>query len=66
MLLKPKYNYGNIVKFKNNDEIRFGKIEIIDFNGRHEPSYDIMVEDENCLYKHIRESFIEGEMLLEK
>lgn len=63
MLSKPKYNYGDIVRFKNNGEIKFGKIEIIDSNGtyfqKEEPSYDIMVNDEQCLYKHIRESFIE-------
>ena len=49
---------------KNDGKIKSGKAEIIDSNGtffqREEPSYDIMVKDEQCLYKHIRESLIEG------
>lgn len=64
MLLKAKYNYGDMVKFKNNDEIKFGKIEVVDSNvtffQQEEPSYDIMVSEEQCLYKHIKESFIEN------
>lgn len=63
MLGKPKYNYGDIVKFKISDQIKIGTIEIIDAYGtffqKEVPSYDVMVKDENCLYKHIRESFIE-------
>lgn len=37
-------------------------IEIIDafgtFEDNSDVSYDIMVAEENCLYKHIREDFI--------
>lgn len=64
MMLKTKYNYGDVVKFEINGEVKIGEIYIIDSNGtffqREEPSYDIMVEDEECLYKHIRESLIKG------
>lgn len=64
MLLKPKYNYGDNVKFKYNGEIKLGNIKIVDSNGiffqGEEPSYDIMVNKENCLYKHIKEFEIEG------
>jgi hypothetical protein len=63
MLGKSKYNYGDTVKFIINGGIKIGTIEIIDAYGtffqREEPSYDVMVKEENCLYKHIRESFIE-------
>jgi hypothetical protein len=63
MVGKPKYNYGDIVKFTIDDEIKTGSVEIIDAYGTffqtEEPSYDVKVKDENCLYKHIRESFIE-------
>ena len=41
---------------------KVGKIDIIDpygtFEQREEPSYDILVEEDNCLYKHICESEI--------
>jgi hypothetical protein len=65
MLGKPKYHYGDTVKFVISDEIKIGTIEIIDAFGTFfqsdEPSYDVMVKEENCLYKHIRESYIENE-----
>ena len=43
-----------------------GSIEIVDqygtFEQAEEPSYDILVKEENgCLYKHIRESQIMGD-----
>jgi hypothetical protein len=63
MLGKPKYNYGDMVKFTIDDQIKIGIIEIIDAYGTffqtEEPSYDVLVKVENCLYKHVRESFIE-------
>ena len=58
MLLKPN------VRFKYNGEIKFGSIKMVDCNGTFfqtkESSYDIMVNKEQCLYKHIEESAIEG------
>lgn len=60
MLGSPKYTYDDEVKFIiNGKEVR-GKVAIIDaygtFEQNEEVSYDIFVESENTLYKHIRES----------
>ena len=79
MLGKPKYNYGDTVKFKvtyhDKEYDLTGKIEIIDAFGTWEDnsdvSYDIMVDRNNnpihrrvaCLFKHIREDGVE---LIEK
>lgn len=58
----PKYKHDEKVKFKCNNEIKEGNIYIIDeygtFEQSEEVSYDIFVEKENTLYKHIRESLI--------
>lgn len=58
----PKFEYGQEVKFKCDDEEKVGKIYIIDKYGTFEDpsdvSYDIMVESENCLYKHWREDMV--------
>lgn len=73
MLGKPKYNYGDKVKFKVKHEDKdyelIGKIEIIDkygtFEDNSDVSYDIMVEEGNfpvgypCLFKHFSEDSIE-------
>lgn len=69
---KPKYKYGDEVKFKFGNELEFtGVIAIIDkwgtWDDPSDVSYDILVEevhDQNhpelegkpCLYKHITES----------
>lgn len=72
MLGYPKYQIGQIVTFKIDMYNRGkqetetlkkeGTIAIIDKYGTFEDdsdvSYDILVTDENCLYKHIREDFI--------
>lgn len=54
-----KFEYGDIVNFKINGAIKTGRVYIIDANGTFEnpgvASYDIMVDDENTLYKHIEE-----------
>lgn len=53
-----KFNLDDVVLFKFHDEILIGKIEIRDFYGSIEHdyhSYDIFVEEQNMLYKHIRE-----------
>lgn len=64
MLGKPKFEYGQKVRFtitdQNGNSIeKIGTIEIIDrygtFFDTSDVSYDILVEDENCLYKHITE-----------
>ena len=70
MLGKPKYTYGDKVKFDINYEgktyLLEGAVNIIDaygtFEQNEEVSYDIIVEngdfpsDYPCLFKHIRES----------
>lgn len=58
----PDYDYDDVVSFMCGDEKKTGKVYIIDrygtFEQNEEPSYDVLVESENCLYKHIRESWI--------
>ena len=62
MLGKPKYNYGDVVKFKLGDDIKEGIIAIIDkygtFEDNSDVSYDIMNKKENILYKHFGEKFV--------
>lgn len=62
MLGKPKYSRGQTVEFEINGRTVKGKVEIIDAHGtfeqNEEVSYDIYSEEENMLYKHIRESWI--------
>lgn len=56
-----KFFKGQEVKFKFNDEILQGVIDILDFGGSLENeyhSYDIFVESSNTLYKHIPEKDI--------
>lgn len=64
MLGKPKYKYGDLVQFQVDNNIKIGVVKIIDAYGTffqiEESSYDLEVQKENCLYKHIRESRIEG------
>ena len=72
MLGKPKYNYGDEVKFKvkiqDKEYELVGKVEIIDkygtFGDNSDVSYDIMVDkcpwnNEPCLFKHFREDRVE-------
>lgn len=51
-----------MVVFKIGDDEKCGMIQIVDaygtFEQEDEPSYDICVEEENCIYKHIRETAI--------
>ena len=66
MIGKPKYDYGETVCFKvnwdGNPRVITGTIEIIDRFGTFEDdsdvSYDIYVEAENMLYKHINEKAV--------
>lgn len=64
MLGKPKFKEGSLVRFQfGKDDYKIGTIYIVDkfgtFEDNSDVSYDIMVESENCLYKHIREDFVE-------
>lgn len=62
MLGKPKFKRDDKVQFTFQDKIIVGKVYIIDEYGTFEDdsdvSYDIMVDEENCLYKHVREDYI--------
>ena len=62
---KPKYHRGDKVFIRNrNNAPTAGVVEIVDaygtFEQKDEPSYDVFIEEENCLYKHIRESQVLG------
>jgi len=63
---RPRYRYGDMVRFVWQDNEKIGRISIVDaygtFEQSEEPSYDIFVEEDNCLYKHICESEIVGKM----
>ena len=63
MLGKPKYNKGYKVKFNCMGKKKVGLVYIVDaygtFDQSEEPSYDVMIVEENCLYKHIRESQVQ-------
>lgn len=57
---KPKFAANNFVAFISNRTIKDGIIENLDFHafGYNEIVYDIYVEYEQCLYKHVKESDI--------
>lgn len=63
MIGKPKFKRGDMVKFICDNKEKIGKIDIIDAYGTFlnpgDVSYDILVEKENCLYKHISEKGVE-------
>ena len=62
MLGRPKYTYEDVVKFKISGREIVGKVYIVDaygtFDQDSQPSYDIIVDEENFLYKHIPESCV--------
>lgn len=62
MLGKPKYKVGNAVKFIFGNELKTGIVFVVDkygtFDNSTDVSYDILVEDENVLYKHIQEKHV--------
>ena len=66
VLGKPRYVYGDAVKIQWQDTVKIGKIFVVDaygtFGQKEEPSYDVFVEEDNCIYKHIRESEILGNL----
>ncbi len=59
---KPKYKYGDRVSFAMNGKTKQGVVTVVDAFGTFgqdlEPSYDILVKEENMVYKHIRETFV--------
>lgn len=67
MLGKPKFKYNDAVSFEVKDadgkKIKmYGRVSIIDeygtFFDKSDVSYDIFVEEANCLFKHINEKFV--------
>ena len=58
----PKYKVGDNVSFTINNGIRHGFIYIVDKYGAFgydDVTYDIIVESEDCLYKHVEEKYVE-------
>jgi hypothetical protein len=59
MVGKPKYEYGDIVEFLINGEIKTGIVEIIDewgtFENDSDVHYDVLCTEEKTLYKHLIE-----------
>ena len=66
MLGKPKFNYGDVVRFKLGNEHKTGIVAIIDKYGTFEQnvdvSYDILNKEDNILYKHVMESLVEEKL----
>ena len=62
MIGYPKYKEGDVVTFCIDGVEKTGTIEIVDAYGTFEDctevSYDILVNEENVLYKHLRETGI--------
>lgn len=59
-MVVPKFHYGDIVRFQDNSKEYYGQIEIVDEYGSfwstaNTPTYDILVERENTLFKHVDE-----------
>lgn len=59
MLGQPKFNRGDEVRFKVADKEKVGCIVVVDkwgtFSDNSDVCYDIMVWEENCVYKHFNE-----------
>lgn len=63
MIGKPKYKENNKVEFAfNGEELHEGVVYVVDKYGTYfdksDVSYDIFVEEENMLYKHINEKYV--------
>lgn len=62
MLGKPKYKLFEKVCFEFDNDVKIGSIYVVDKYGTCEDetdvSYDILVEEDNMLYKHINEKYI--------
>lgn len=62
MLGKPQYKVNDSVQFLFGNEKKQGVVYIVDAYGVYEDKsdvhYDILVEPENCLYKHIHERLV--------
>ena len=65
MVGNPKFKVGDKVSFNLNGQKKVGTVYIVDkwgtFFDDSDASYDILVEEENCLYKHINERGVQDE-----
>lgn len=63
MIGNPKYKLGDILKFQYDGKDKIGIVCIIDKYGTFfddsDVSYDVMVTEEMCLYKHLTETSFE-------
>jgi hypothetical protein len=63
MIGEPKYKENDKVEFSFNEgEVHKGTVWIVDkygtFFDKSDVSYDIYVEEDNTLYKHINEKYV--------
>lgn len=63
---KPKFKHGDTVCFIFKGEVKKGIVYIIDefgcFSNPEDVCYDILIEDENMIYKHIPETMLGSEL----
>ena len=63
---QPVFMRGEMVNFYWREIRKTGEVQIVDaygtFEQNEEPSYDVYVKEDNCLYKHIRESSLRREI----
>lgn len=66
---KPQFKVGNKVRFFVQDTMYTGYVYIVDaygtFDYPDDVSYDIMLEDERCLYKHIPEIDVSADSIID-
>ena len=66
---KPQFKVGDKVRFFVQDTMYTGYVYIVDAYGTFEypddVSYDIMLEDEKCLYKHIPEIYVSADSTID-
>ena len=62
----PKYKCGDVVDFQYSRNGKFGVIAIVDkygvFEDNSEVYYDILINEENMLYKHVIETAINSKV----
>lgn len=66
---KPQFKVGEKVRFFVQDTMYTGYVYIVDaygtFDYPDDVSYDIMLEDERCLYKHIPEIYVSAYSIID-
>lgn len=69
MLGKPQFKVGDKVRFFVQDTMYTGYVYIVDaygtFDYPDDVSYDIMLEGERCLYKHIPEIYVSADSIID-